>query len=98
MKKIAMAAAASAFGIAIGLAMSIPSAYAAGKSKVDCDAVMQALNGGKKAKQVATDMKISPTSVYRCKKKEMASAKAASKTGNESAAKPAASSPTAPKP
>jgi hypothetical protein len=43
--------------------------------KIDCGQVMSELNGGKKAKEVATDMKISTSSVYRCKKKEVAEAK-----------------------
>jgi hypothetical protein len=42
-------------------------------------------------------MNISASSVYRCKKKEMASAKTAPKAGNDTAAKPA-SPATAPKP
>jgi hypothetical protein len=42
--------------------------------KIDCGQVMSELNGGKKAKEVATDMKISTSSVYRCKKKEVAEA------------------------
>jgi hypothetical protein len=91
MKRVVMTLAVGVVGVAIGVAMSIPSAYAAGKTKVDCDAVMQELNSGKKAKEVAKDMKISASSVYRCKKKEVAAAKAASKAGNEPAAKPAAS-------
>jgi hypothetical protein len=98
MKKFVMRATPIGLAMAIGIAMSIPSAYAAGKSKIDCDAVMQELNGGKKAKEVATDMKISTSSVYKCKKKEMAAAKTASKAGNEPGASPAASPATAPKP
>ena len=91
MKRVVMTLAAGVIGITIGVAMSIPPAHAAGKTKVDCDAVMQELNGGKKAKEVAKDLNISASSVYRCKRKEVAAAKAASKAGNEPAAKPAAS-------
>lgn len=99
MKRIVTTLAAGVVGLAMGVAISIPSAYAAGKSKVDCDAVMKEVNGGKKAKEIAKDMSISVSSVYRCKKREMAAAKAASKAGNEAATKPAASSPAAaPKP
>jgi hypothetical protein len=98
MKRMVTTLAASVVGLAIGVAISIPSAYAAGKTKVDCDAVMKEVNGGKKAKEIAKDMNISVSSVYRCKKKEMAAAKAASKAGNETAAKPAASPAAAPKP
>jgi hypothetical protein len=98
MKNFATVLTASVLGIAIGVATSVPSAYAAGKTKVDCDAVMQSLNGGKKAKEVAKEMNISTSSVYRCKKKEVAAAKTASKAGNEPAAKPATAPATAPKP
>jgi len=98
MKRIVTTLATGVVGLAIGVAISIPSAYAAGKTKVDCDAVMKEVSGGKKAKEIAKDMSISVSSVYRCKKKEMAAAKAASKAGNESAAKPAASPAAASKP
>jgi len=97
MKHFATALTASVAGVAIGVAMGLPSAYAAAKTKVDCDAVMKEVNGGKKAKEIAKDMSISTSSVYRCKKREMASAKAASKAGNETTAKPAAA-PAASKP
>jgi hypothetical protein len=98
MKRFVMTLAAGAVGLTIGVGMSIPSAHAASKTKVDCDAVMKEVNGGKKTKEIAKDMSISPSSVYRCKKKEMASAKAASKAGNETPAKPAAPAASAPKP
>jgi hypothetical protein len=98
MKRVVMTLAVGVVGIAMGVAISIPSAYAAAKTKVDCDAVMKEVNGGKKAKEIAKDMNISASSVYRCKKKEMAAAKAASKAGNDSAAKPAASTAAAAKP
>jgi hypothetical protein len=98
MKRIVTALTAGMVGLAMGVAIGIPSAYAAGKTKVDCDAVMKEVNGGKKAKEIAKDMSISVSSVYRCKKKEMAAAKAASNAGNQAAAKPAASPAAAPKP
>lgn len=98
MKRIVMTLAAGALGVAIGVASNASSAYAAAKTKVDCDAVMKEVNGGKKTKEIAKDMNISTSSVYRCKKKEVAAAKAASKAGNEPAAKPEASPAAAPKP
>jgi hypothetical protein len=98
MKRFATALAASTIAAIIGISVSVPSVYAAAKTKVDCDAVMQELNSGKKAKEVAKDLSISASSVYRCKKKEVAAAKTASKAGNEAAAKPAASPAAAPKP
>jgi len=95
MNRILMKLAAGVFAIAIGFALSAAPAHAAAKTKVDCDAVLQELNSGKKVKEVASDLKISPSSVYRCKRKEMA--KAGAKAGNDAAAKPAAS-PAATKP
>ena len=94
MNRVATSVAAIVLGIAMGLATLVPSAYA--KSKVDCDAVMSELNGGKKPKEVATDMKISASSVYRCKKKAKAADTTAAKAGGE--ASPAASPAAAPKP
>ncbi len=91
MKPFMITLTAAAAAVAISTTISIPSANAARKSKIDCDAVMQQLNGGKKAKEVAKDMSISTSSVYHCKKKEMAAAKTGAKAGNEPAAKPAAS-------
>jgi hypothetical protein len=97
MKRVVMMLAVGLVGIAMG-AISIPPAYAAAKSKVDCTAVMKERNSGKKAKEVAKEMSISVSSVYRCKQRETAAAKAASKAGNETSAKPATSTAAAAKP
>jgi hypothetical protein len=97
MKRVVMTLSAGLVGLAIGVTMSMPSAYAAATTKVDCDAVMKERNSGKKAKEVAKDLNISVSSVYRCKKKDVTAAKAASKAGND-AAKPAASTAAAAKP
>jgi len=86
MKRVVMTLATGLVGVAIGIAMSGPPAYAAGRTKVDCDAVMSELNSGKKAKEVASDLKISKSSVYKCKKKAATSAAS-------SAATPAAPAP-----
>ena len=65
-------------------------------AKVDCDAVMNEVNSGKKAKEIATDLSISTSSVYRCKRHAKAAAKAANKSspqamkGNEPPAAPMA--------
>jgi transposase len=48
------------------------SAYA---NKVDCGKVMSEVAAGKKAKDIASDLKISTSSVYRCKKKAKSAAK-----------------------
>ena len=98
MKRFVMTLAAGMVGLTIGVGMNLPTDYAAGKTKVDCDAVMKEVNGGKKTKEIAKDMSISPSSVYRCKKKEMAAAKTTSKAGNDTATKPVAPPAPAPKP
>lgn len=97
MKCAVLTLTAGLLGIAIGVAISIPPAYAATKSKVDCVAVMKERSGGKKAKEIAKEMSISVSSVYRCKRRQSAT-KAASKAGNEAATKPAASTAAASKP
>ncbi|HUY26478.1 MAG TPA: hypothetical protein VMV27_03575 [Candidatus Binataceae bacterium] len=87
MRRMAIVAASAMLGIALVFSAAVPALAA----KVDCDAVMTALGSGKKAKEVATDMKISVSSVYRCKRKAKAAAKAAAKTqGKGSAAREAA--------
>lgn len=66
LKKLTVVAAGAFLALTMSLEMGAATAHAA---KVDCDAVMSELNSGKKAKEVATDLKISKSSVYRCKKK-----------------------------
>ena len=97
MKRVVMMLAVGLVGITMG-DICIPPTYAAAKSKVDCAAVMKERNSGKKAKEVAKEMSISVSSVYRCKQKETAAAKAASKAGNQTTAKPATSTAEAAKP
>ena len=77
MKKFVLAAVSSMLAATLVFAAGAPYAYAA---KVDCDAVMSELNSGKHAKEVATDLKISTSSVYRCKKHAKAAAKAETKS------------------
>jgi len=81
MKKIAIASASAMLAMALAFSAAIP-AYAA--DKVDCDAVMQELGQGKKPKDVATDLNISKSSVYRCKHHAKQAAKAETKTQNMS--------------
>jgi len=47
--------------------------------EVDCNAVMNELYGGKHPKEVAKDLSISTSSVYRCKRHAQAAAKASTK-------------------
>jgi len=77
-RRIAVAAASAMLVATIVFAANAHPAYAA--DKVDCDAVMNELNSGKHAKDVATDLSISTSSVYRCERKAKAAAKAATKT------------------
>jgi hypothetical protein len=57
----------------VSLSVASPSAYA---NKVDCGKVMSEVAAGKKTKDIASDLKISTSSVYRCKKKTGGTAKA----------------------
>jgi len=52
--------------VTAGLSLNSSAAYA---NKVDCGKVMSEVAAGKKAKGIASDLKISTSSVYRCKKK-----------------------------
>jgi hypothetical protein len=95
-KKLALVAASAMLLTTVAFATSARPTYAA--AKVDCDAVMNEVNNGKKAKEIATDLNISTSSVYRCKRHAKAAAKAAnksmpqSKAGNEPPMAPMASS------
>ena len=96
-RRIAVAAASAMLVATIVFAANAHPAYAA--DKVDCDAVMNELHSGKHAKEVATDLSISTSSVYRCKKHAKEAAKAGTKstvqakTGKE-AASPAMAAPS----
>ena len=66
-KKLALFASFAVVGT-LSLQFGLRCAYAA-SHKVDCAQVMTELQAGKKVGEVATDMKISKSSVYRCRKK-----------------------------
>jgi hypothetical protein len=96
-KKIALAAASAMLVTTVAFATNARPAYAA--TKVDCDAVMNEINSGKKAKEVATDLSISTSSVYRCKRHAKAAAKAATKSSMQAqAGKEAPAAMSAPSP
>jgi hypothetical protein len=81
-KKLVLFASFAVAG-ALTLPFGLSHAYAA-SHKVDCAQVMSELQAGKKVGEVATDMKISKSSVYRCRKKakqESAGAMGSSKGG-----------------
>ena len=86
-KKLALVA---SIGVAAALALQLglSSAYAA-SHKVDCAQVMTSLQGGKKVADVAKEMKISKSSVYRCRRAAKKEAAKKPKT-SESMANPAA--------
>ena len=83
------AAASLLIAVTVGLAMGTPAALAARGHKVDCGKVMSELNAGKKPKDVARGLKISRSSVYRCRRKERNAAKKAEKTTAKKAEKKA---------
>jgi uncharacterized protein (DUF433 family) len=89
-KKFALAAASAM--LVTTFAFAARPAFAS--TKVDCDAVMNELNSGKKAKEVATDLSISTSSVYRCKRHAKEAAKAATKSSMQ--AKSGKEAPMAP--
>jgi len=99
-KKFALVAASAMLMTTVAFGTSARPAYAA--PKVDCDAVMNEVTAGKKTKEIATDLNISTSSVYRCKRHAKAAAKAAnksmpqSKAGNEPPAMSAPSTASAP--
>ena len=90
-KKIALVAASAMLATSVAFTVSARPAFAA---KVDCDAVMNELNSGKKAKEVATDLNISTSSVYRCKRHAKEAAKAGTKSSMQ--AKAGKEAPAAP--
>jgi hypothetical protein len=101
MKRVAIVAASALIGAAFVFAAGVSTSYAA---KVDCSKVMDELNSGKSAKDVATDLGVSTSSVYRCKRHAKAAAKAGTKTmqnvrgepvGSPAAMPSSASSPAA---
>jgi hypothetical protein len=77
-KKLALVAASAMLMTTVAFGTSARPAYAA--PKVDCDAVMNEVTAGKKTKEIATDLNISTSSVYRCKRHAKAAAKAANKS------------------
>jgi hypothetical protein len=71
-KRVILSAASLTFIASLSLGFSPVNASA---NKVDCGKVMSELGAGKKSKDIAKEMNISTTSVYRCKKKVGTSAK-----------------------
>ncbi|HXW83984.1 MAG TPA: hypothetical protein VEJ86_06240 [Candidatus Binataceae bacterium] len=74
-RRLRLAVLAVTLGVAFTFATSTVYAAAA---KVDCDAVMKELDSGKKVKDAAADLKVSVSSVYRCRRKAKQEAKSKS--------------------
>ncbi len=88
-RKLGLVVAGFAILALIAAAVAPGSAWATAGKRVDCDKVMSELHAGKKAKEIAKDLSISTSSVYRCKRRAAAKAKGeTSKTSTK--AKPAA--------
>jgi hypothetical protein len=77
-KKFALVAASAMLVTTVAFATYARPAYAA--DKVDCDAVMKELGTGKHPRDVAKDMSISTSSVYRCRRHAREAAKAQNKS------------------
>ncbi|MGB0060629.1 hypothetical protein [Candidatus Binatus sp.] len=91
-KKLALTVASAMLVTTFAFTAGARPAFAA--TKVDCDAVMNEVNSGKKAKEIATDLSISTSSVYRCKRHAKEAAKAANKTLPSAARSAAMSAPS----
>ena len=91
-RKLALGIAGLSLVGAFGVGFNPTSAWATAGKKVDCDKVMSEVGAGKKTKDIAADLKISTSSVYRCKKKAAvaASASASKKVGGTAMSLPAA--------
>jgi len=76
-RKIVPGIAGVAFVVTLGIGLKPVIALAA---KVDCSKVMSELNGGKKASDVADELKISTSSVYRCRRRAKKAAAQSSPT------------------
>jgi len=77
MRKFTLAAASAMVVMTVAFAAGARPAYA---TKVDCDAVMNEVGSGKHAKEIAKDLNISTSSVYKCKRHAKEAAKASTKT------------------
>jgi hypothetical protein len=69
MKRLAKMGACLVIGSMMVFGFSVPNARAARGVKTDCTKVIQELDSGKKPKEVAADMKISVSTVYKCRRR-----------------------------
>ena len=97
-RKLALGLAGMSLIAVVGVGFNPTSAWATAGQKVDCDKVMSEVHAGKKTKDIAKDLSISTSSVYKCKKKAGATAsKSEPKATTASMASPAATSSPAKK-
>ncbi len=89
-RKLGLVAGGFALLAMTAVAIAPGSAWATAGKRVDCGKVVSELNGGKKVKEVAKDLSISTSSVYRCKKREAAKSGSKSVKTAEKGKSPAA--------
>ena len=96
-QKLALGMAGFSLIAAVSMAFDPTSAFATSGKRVECDKVMAEVQAGKKTKDIAADLKISTSSVYKCKKKAAAASTSDSKkvAGASMSSPVAATSPAA---
>ena len=98
MRKLALGIAGLSLVGAVGIGFNPTSAWATAGKKVECDKVMAEVGAGKKTKDIAADLNISTSSVYKCKKKAAGAASSSASKKTASTSSPgAATSPAAAK-
>lgn len=89
--KLALGLAGLSLMVVAGVGFSPANAWATAGKKVDCDKVMSEVQAGKKTKDIAKDLSISNSSIYKCKKRASVAAGTPKKVVASSAVAPAAS-------
>jgi hypothetical protein len=96
--KLALGLAGLSLVVVAGVGFNPANAWATAGKKVDCDKVMSEVQAGKKTKDIAKDLSISNSSIYKCKKRASVAAGAPKKVVASSATAPAVAPATAPVP
>jgi hypothetical protein len=96
--KLALGLAGLSLVVAAGVGFNPANAWATAGKKVDCDKVMSEVQAGKKTKDIAKDLSISNSSIYKCKKRASVASGAPKKVVASSATAPAVAPATAPVP
>jgi hypothetical protein len=87
--KLALGLAGLSLVVVAGVGFNPANAWATAGKKVDCDKVMSEVQAGKKTKDIAKDLSISNSSIYKCKKRASVAAGAPKKVVASSATAPA---------